>query len=279
MSSPRESFLHLLSPAAFSKNLWIQRGLLWQFTVRNVAQRYRGNYLGLIWSLLNPLLILGLYVYVFGYIFHGSFRSWSHETKWDYALGLFLGITIFQVFGEVLVVAPSIMVSSPNLVKKVVFPLEVLPAASVGSAVFHMMISLGLVLLGVATLGPGLTYRTLWLPLVLLPVVPLALGLSWFLAAAGVFLRDVNQITGFASLALMYSSALFYPASIIPKAAWLVMRFNPVLLTIELSRDVTMWHLSANLVRLAYLWGVGLVVGTGGYAYFRIKSPTFADDI
>lgn len=264
-------------PFAFARALWRGRELLWQFTLRNVELRHKGSHLGLIWSVFNPLLMLGLYVFVFGYIFKGSFAAVPNETKIDYALGIFLGLTIFQLFGEVLAVSPTLIVSNPNFVKKVVFPLELLPASSVGSAFIHMLISLGLVLIGVATVGPGLSERLIWLPAILLPLILLALGIAWFFAAIGVFLRDINQVIAFISMTLMYASALFYSVSVLHGVAWSILRFNPLLLAIELSRDVVMWDRPVNLSHFAYLCGVSILTCIGGYGLFRKMSPAFAD--
>ena len=118
----------------FAADLWMHRELLWQFTLRNVELRHKGSHLGLIWSFLSPLLMLALYVLVFGYIFGGSFGVIRGETRVDYALGIFIGLTIFHLLAETLALAPSLIVGNPNFVKKVVFPLEILPAANVGAA-------------------------------------------------------------------------------------------------------------------------------------------------
>lgn len=251
--------------------------MLWQFTLRNVELRHKGSHLGLIWSLLNPLLMLSLYVFIFGYIFNGRFKAGAAETKLEYALGMFLGLTIFQLFAETLAVSPTVIVTNPNLVKKVVFPLEILPAAAVGSSVFHTLISLSLVLLGIAFVGPGLTLDAAWLPVILAPLILAALGLAWFFAAIGVFLRDVNQVIGFISMALLYSSATFYSPSVLPPVAWMILRFNPLLLAIDLARNAVMWHQPLNMHHLFYLVAISLIICVGGYACFRKMSPAFAD--
>src|SRR5882757_10050444 len=124
MSQPTKPSSVFAGPLRFATALWRHRELLWQFTLRNVELRHRGSHLGLIWSLLNPLLMMGLYVFVFGYIFGGKFSVLPNETKIDYALAIFLGLTVFQIFAEVLATAPTVIISNPNFVKKVVFPLE-----------------------------------------------------------------------------------------------------------------------------------------------------------
>ena len=156
----------------FAADLWAHRELLWQFTLRNVEVRHKGSHLGLIWSFLNPLLMLGLYVRIG--IFGGSFGILPNESRVDYALGIFLGLTLFHFVSEVLGIAPSIIVGNPNFVKKVVFPLEILPAANVGGAIFHMLISLALVLLSIVIFGTSLSFGVLWLPVIILPLWPWA---------------------------------------------------------------------------------------------------------
>lgn len=252
------------------------RDLLWQFTVRNVELRHKGSHLGLAWSFLNPLLMLGLYVLVFGYIFGGSFGR-PGETRIDYGLGIFLGLTLFHFTSEVLLTAPGVIVSNPNFVKKVVFPLEILPAANVGAAFFHLLVALGLATLGVVVFGEGLSWSFLWLPVILLPLVLACLGLTWLFAALGVFLRDIGQLMQFLSLALMFASAVFYPIQKIPPGFWEVMRFNPLLLAIELARDAVLWRQPLNLMHLGYLYGFGLAACVVGHAVFRRLKPAFAD--
>ena len=261
----------------FVPDLWKSRELLWQFTLRNVELRHKGSHLGLIWSFLTPLLMLGLYVLVFGYIFGGSFGVLPDETPVDYGLGIFFGLTVFHFVAEVLGGAPALIVGNPNFVKKVVFPLEILPAASVLGALFHMLISLALLLIGILALGPGLSLTALWLPVVLLPVILLLFGVSWFFSAIGVFFRDVGQIMQFLTLALMFSSAVFYSAAKIPPEAWAFLRFNPVLLAIELARDAALWGQPINLHHLYYLYAAGLAACWLGHAAFRKMKPSFAD--
>lgn len=259
------------------RRLWQHRTLLWQFTVRNVELRHKGSYLGLLWSILNPLLTLIVYVFVFGYLFRSRFNVLHEESRMDYALGVFLGLIIYHCLAEVLATAPTVIVTNPNFVKKVVFPLEILPAASVGASLVHMAISLGLLLLGVSTLGPGLSARMLWLPLIMLPMVPLALGIAWFFSALGVFFRDIGQLVGLLTLGLMFASAVVYPASMLPPSVWAILRFNPVLLAIELARNAAMWNLPVNLLHLGYEWGISFLVFIAGHYVFRKVAPGFSD--
>jgi lipopolysaccharide transport system permease protein len=260
----------------FAADLWTHRELLWQFTLRNVELRHKGSHLGLVWSVLNPVLMLGLYVLVFGYIFGGKFGVLPGETRVDYALGIFLGLTVYQFVAEVLTVAPILIVGNPNFVKKVVFPLEILPAASVGGAVFHLTIGLGLVLASLLAFGPGIPGTILWLPVILAPLVLLTLGISWFFSALGVFFRDIGQVMQFLTTVLMWASGVFYSAQKYP-AAWIYMRFNPVLLAIDLIRDAALWVRPLNCHHLGYLYLTGFVACYLGHLAFRRMKPGFAD--
>ncbi len=266
-----------LAPTKQVSRLWASRDLLWQFTQRSIELRHRGSHLGLAWSFIQPLLMLGLYVVVFGFIFDGSFGVLPDETAVDYALGIFLGLTLFHFVAENFALAPNIIVGNPNFVKKVVFPLGVLPAASVATAAFHMMISLGLVLAGVLIFGHGLAWSGLWLPIILIPLGFMTLGVTYAIAAIGVFWRDLQQLTQFAMLALMYASAIFFPASKVPPSIWIFLRFNPLLLAIELSRDALLWHRPINLHHLIYLWVSGVLVFLLGRWIFARLRPAFAD--
>ena len=257
--------------------LWRHRALLWQFIQRNVELRHKGSHLGLLWSFLNPLLMLGLYVFVFGYVFGGKFGARPGETRVDYALGIFVGLSIFHFIAEVLGIAPTVIVGNPNFVKKVVFPLEILPAATVGASFSHFLISILLTLIGITFFGPGIGWGSLWLPVIFLPVLVLSLGLAWLCSALGVFFRDIGQLTGLLSTGLMFASAVFYPASNIPAPAWMILRLNPFIHAIELSRNAALWNTPMDFQHLSYLYGVSIVIALGGYWTFHKLRPAFAD--
>ena len=261
----------------FADDLWTNRALLWQFTLRNVELRHKGSHLGLIWSFLNPLLMMGLYVVVFGYIFGGSFGVLPHETRVDYALGIFFGLTLFQFIAEVMGLAPIIIISNPNFVKKVIFPLEILPASNVGAALFHLMIGLALALLGALIFERELHWQMFWLPVIIAPLVLFSLGVAWLLSALGVFLRDIGQIMQFLVMALMYASAVFFPVSKIIPSFWIFLRFNPVLLAIGMARDTALWAQPINYHHLIYLYVIGFVCCSLGHLAFRKMKPAFAD--
>jgi lipopolysaccharide transport system permease protein len=265
---------------AFPSDLARKRDLWWQFTVRAVEMRHRGSYLGILWSVLNPLLMLGVYVVVFGVIFGGHFGVLPDETHTDFVLAVFLGLTCFHLVAETMAAAPTMIVINPNLVKKVVFPLEVLPLAQLGSFWFHCCISLALMLGGAFLFGRGLPLAgLLWLPVILLPLVLLSIGLGWLFAALGVFFRDLAQVMPFVTQVLLYSSAIFYPLSRIPASLWTVLRWNPLLHIVQLARGVLLWGLPVNGLHLGYVYVCGFAMFFLGRWVFSRLQPAFADVI
>ncbi|RME69572.1 MAG: ABC transporter permease [Verrucomicrobia bacterium] len=257
-------------------------GLIVQFTKRNFEMRHRGSYLGFVWAVLNPLFLLALYVFVFGYVFGGSFHVLENESKWDYGLGLFLGLTIFHLIADAIALAPPLITSHPNFVKKVVFPLEILPIATVGAATIHTAISLVMVLAGILAGGRGFSLYILYFPLVLLPTFFTALGLSWLISALGVFFRDIGQLVTVAVTGLMFASAIFYPASkgqTESPAIWEILRWNPLVHIVEIARDVVLWQRAPDPVALFGVNIFGIVMLLAGFAVFMRLKPAFSDVI
>ena len=271
-------FAHL-NPFTLVRRLATQRELLWQFTLRNFDVKHKGSAIGVGWAVLNPLLLLGLYFVVFGKIFPGHFGAISDETPVDVALALLVGLTVFHFLAEVIVQSPAVIVSNTNLVKKVVFPLEVLPLANLGACFLNFLISLALVFLGQIIFGRGLFVTSLWTLALIPPVLLLGSGLAWLLAALGVFFRDLTQLTQFLTLVLMYVSAVFFPSARIQQLPhlWAVLRFNPVLQLIEMLRDSLLWDRSIHLGHLGWLYLGSAVICLVGYAFFAVLRSSFSD--
>lgn len=264
----------LIPTAGFAR----RRDLWWQFTVRTVEQRHRGSHLGLVWALLNPVLMLALYFTVFGFILGGNLGGLPDETPTDYALAIFLGLILYQLLAETFVASPGMIVNNPSLVKKVVFPLDILPLAHLGAIWFNTFISLGLLLLGAAIFGRGLTVAgLLWLPVILAPLALLSIGFGWLFAALGVFFRDITQAMPFFTQILLYISLVFFPVAKVPPGLMLLLKWNPLLHTITLARSAVLWNHPLNLKHLAYTYVIGVAAFIFGRWVFQKLKPTFAD--
>jgi lipopolysaccharide transport system permease protein len=270
----------LWNPLAPFLQLHRHRELFNQFARRTVEQRHRASFLGVFWNVLTPLISLSIYTFVFGFIWGGRFTNDPAETNLDYALGIFFGLILFNFLGEVLAQSPHVVVTQPNFVKKVVFPLEILPAASVGAAAFSASLSLLLGLLGVAIFGNGLDWHALQLFLIIPPVVLIAFGCAWFFSGLGVFIRDIASAMPFVVQILVYMSAVFYPLRLlekIPEWAQAILLLNPLLHAVENTRRVVLWHQAVDPTSLGMLWASGLLMCAIGYVTFSKLRPAFAD--
>ena len=268
----------VVDPWRMVTGLWARRELIGQFTQRNIELRHRGSRLGAFWALINPLSMLALYFVVFGLFFQQSFGVIPGETRYDFSLAMFLGLALFHVFSETLGWAPGVITANPNFVKKVVFPLEALPVAHMGATAFHLAVSLALVLVGSAFSTAGLALDVLWLPVLIVPLLLLSLGVAWFLAALGVFLRDIGQVIAFVSTALLFATAVTFPPDKIPESMRFL-RFNPLFQLIDLSRSVVLWHQEMQLHKLAYVYGCAVVVFVAGAVFFALLRRSFAEVI
>jgi lipopolysaccharide transport system permease protein len=271
-----------VEPMKMVAGLWKHRELVVQFTHRNIELRHRGSRLGAFWALINPLSMLGLYYVIFGIIYNQRFGVLPDETGYDFLLAMFLGLSMFHAFSETIAASPSVILANPNFVKKVVFPLEVLPVAQIGAAAFHLAVGLGLVLVGSVFGTAGLSWQVVWLPVIVLPLLMFSLGFGWLLAALGVFLRDIGQITAFVVTVLLFASAIMFPATQIAERApgiWAVLRYNPILQMVDLARRTVLWHEAMAFETLGYVYLVALAVLLVGATFFSLLRKAFAEVI
>jgi len=264
------------SPRAMLASLIGNRRLIGNLVKREVVGRYRGSMLGILWSFFNPVLMLAVYTFVFSVVFKARW-SGGNDSKTEFALVLFAGLIAFNFFAECFNRAPTLVLSNANYVKKVVFPLDVLSWVSVGSALFHALVSIVVWLLFYFLVG-GMPHATLLLfPLALLPLALLAAGSSWAVAALGVYLRDVAQFVGVLTTILMFLSPIFYPIEALPEAYRPALALNPLSPAISFIREVLYWgNLPSLGAYFAYLGACSLVAWIG-FACFQKTRKGFAD--
>ena len=266
-----------LSPLSLIRSLWQHRGLIVQLSRRDVSGRYKGSVIGIFWSLINPLLLLLLYTFVFSKVFEARWGSQATTGTPGFALMLFAGMIVHGLFSETLSRAPGLVLANVAYVKKIVFPLEVLPVVAIATAIFHAAVSVIVLLAALAMVDGAVPWTALLLPFVLLPLVLLSLGLSWILASLGVFLRDVGQPIGLAMTMLLFASPVFYPLSALPAAwrPWLMI--NPLTLIIEQTRAVLIEGRAPDFVALAGYCALALLAAWAGYAWFQKTRKGFAN--
>jgi lipopolysaccharide transport system permease protein len=251
-------------------------GLIRQFASREIHSRYRQSWLGTLWVVLTPLLMLGVYTFVFRYVFAVRWGV-TVESNLSFAVRLYAGLAVFNFFAECVARAPRLVLDQPHLVKKVVFPLEVLPWVNSVAALFHLGIAC-LMLLALALWETGRIHLSiLALPLVWLPLIPLTVGLGWWLAAIGTFVRDIGQVVTMLVSLLLFLSPIFFPVEALPAAwqGWALL--NPLAQVITETRHVLIDGLWPNWLALALNLCACMVVAVAGAAFFRTARAGFAD--
>jgi lipopolysaccharide transport system permease protein len=267
---------HSISPVWLLKSLVANRALIFNLAKRDVVGRYRGSAIGLLWSFFNPILMLAVYTFVFSVVFKARWVGGS-DSKTEFALVLFAGLLVFNLFSECFTRAPVLILGNVNFVKKVIFPLEILPVVALGSAMFHFLVSLAVwVIFYLMFFGlPSLSI--LQLPLVILPLVLLTLGLSWFLASLGVYLRDIAQIIGLVTTVLMFLSPIFYPTIALPEEYRPFMQASPLTFAVEQTRDVLIWNKPIIWNTWLLFAAISTLVAWSGFAWFQKTRKGFAD--
>ena len=271
---------HFAGPLELIRCLARNRRLIGQFTRRDLLGRYRGSYLGMLWSFLNPLLLLAIFTVVFGVIFKGKLLEHRAEGPADFALAMFAGLIVFNYFSECITRAPNLIMMNTNYVTKIVFPLEILPVTTVLASLVHTLVSLIPLWIGVLLLDGHLPRTILVWPVLLLPLCAFNLGIVWLVSALGVFLRDLNEIVVAVVQILLYASAIFYPITTDKLGDFYpIVRYNPVAFLVEQSRLLAVYGDSINWPGYGWTTLVSLVFMLGGYTVFMRVKHVFADVI
>lgn len=260
------------------KSLWINRQLVAALLRRQLTGRFQGSVLGRLWLLLSPLIMLAIYALVFGKVLQAKWQIGNQdENLANFALILFSGLLIHQFFAECMGGAPNLILGNPNFVKKIIFPLEILPWIHTLAAGIQGLFSVFVLLCAVVILGGKAHWAWLLLPLVYLPLVFVSLGVAWLLAALGVFARDLQQIVGFVSSALLFLSPVFYPMSTLPERLQFLVYANPLIIIIEESRKVIFSGLTPDWSLLLGYSAVALPFMLISLWFFQRCKRLFAD--
>ena len=265
-----------INPLEPLRSAWRHRDLLGQMTRRDTQARYRGAAGGLAWAALHPLLMLAVYTFFFTEVFPTRWSAGA-ESRGAFALTLFVGLLLHGLLAEMLGRAPALVVANPNLVKKVVFPLDILPLVSLGSALFHFAIGLA-IWLAFHLLQRGLPPPSaLWLPVVVAPLALLLLGVAWLLASLGVYLRDIAQVVPVVTSILLFASPIFYPLAALRGAFRSLVLASPLTVPVEQARRVLIDGLAPEPAMLVPYALAALLVAYLGFVWFQGTRKGFAD--
>jgi len=253
---------------------WI---LVWHMTKRSIAGRYKGTIAGIGWSLITPLLLLGIYTFVFGVVFRARWGDKPEMSIGGYAIFLYSGLILHAMLAECINNAPRLIVSHVSYVKKMVFPIEILAWVTVGGTLFQFFISTFVLITALLIVNHSLAWTVVLFPIVVAPIILIAVGVTWLLAAVGVYIRDINQITGLLSTALLFLAPVFYPLSRIPEAYQPWLYLNPLTFVIEQGRSVLLLGEQPNWIGSILYALVGLVIARIGFWWFQRTRKGFAD--
>lgn len=260
------------------RSFWQHRMLVLQMTRREISSRYRGSFLGLLWPFASQILLLAIYTFVFGVVFKVRVeQTGGIDGKFEFALLLFAGLIVYNLFSECLSRAPSLILNNTNYVKRIIFPLEILPWITLGAALFHAAISYCILFVFLLAIGQAVSWMLLLLPVILLPFLLLIMGLSWLIASTGVFIRDIAQFIGLILTMLLFMSPIFYPVSALPEPVRDYLFLNPLTFIIEQSRAVILLGELPEWGGIAAYYAIGILTAQAGLLWFQKTRKGFAD--
>ncbi|HOE96751.1 MAG TPA: ABC transporter permease [Candidatus Sumerlaeota bacterium] len=288
ISARQPSVLSYLNPWRLARDLLAHWELIRQFTAREVLGRYKGSYLGLFWSVATPLLMLGVYTFVFTVILTGG--KWGNLAPRDaspaaeahpadFLLNMLCGLILFNIFAETISRAPTLVLSNINYVKRVVFPLHILPISVLLGNLIYGLTSLVLLLAALLYFTHGVPWTIVLFPLILIALLMLCTGLAWFLASLGVFFRDIQHAVIVVVQLLFFMTPIFYPAEMIPERYRWVLMLNPLAMLVTDARRVMIEGVLPVWSRYGIVLAISFVVMLAGYAWFMRTRRWFADVI
>ena len=250
--------------------------LIFALSKREIEARYKGSFGGLGWYIIQTLISVGVYSLVFGTIFKARWAE-TGQAPINFAMALFIGLLVFNLFSESIGRASTLIITNANYVKKMVFPLEILPIVALMTALFNFIIGLIVFLVVCLVLQIDLSWTGLWLPVILAPFAIMVLGFMWFLASLGTFVRDTPQVVSLLTMIMMFLSPLFYPASTLPEELQSLIQLNPVAFPMEQSRKALLFGQSPDFSKLAIFTAIAFLVSALGYLWFRKTRKAFSD--
>jgi lipopolysaccharide transport system permease protein len=256
---------------------WRHRSLIRTMVRRDILGRYRGSFGGAFWTIWHPLLLMLTYFFVFGIVLQARFGGDPSRTT--FALYFLAGMLPWLAFSEAAGRAPGVLLEHRNFVKKLVFPVEILPVNLVAAGLVSELFGLGLFSAAFWLARGSLPASVIWLPALLIPQVLFTAGICWFLAAMGVFVRDLGQVIGFVLTLWFFLTPICYPEASLPPGALEVLSANPLYVLVNGYRAVFLESQAPPLAPLLKLWVLASAVCIAGHAGFYKLRRSFADVI
>lgn len=267
-----------LNPMAMAGSLWRNRALAVALAKREIEQKYKAHRLGILWVLVNPLVLLAVYTFVFSVVFPTKLTQRDDEKLGVFALAVFAGLLTFSVFREVAARAPTVIVANRHFVTKMVFPLEILALAEVLSALFNFAVGMVVWLVGYGFIVRELpTWHALWVPVLILPVCLAGLGVSWIFSSLGAFLRDLTSMVELGITVLFFVTPIFFRLDRLPESYQRTLSYNPLAHVIQGVRSALLDHQTPDWGWFAWAMGGSLALAIVGYAFFMKSKRAFAD--
>ena len=258
-------------------SVYRNKSLIWQMIKREIAGSFRGSFLGVMWLFLQPLIMLCVYTFVFCFVLKTTWRGNPESGTMSFAIILFAGLTVHTLFAECINRAPTLILGNTNLVKRVVFPLEVLPIVTIGVAFFNFLVSL-LILFGAMLLSGHDFHLTLfYTPLVIFPLFFMTLGITWIMSSTGVYLRDLGHAAVLITTILLFLSPVLFPMELIPEQFRNLIYLNPLTFIINQVRAVMLWGQPPDWFWLTVYSAVGVLVAWLGFCFFQYTRKGFCD--
>lgn len=268
---------HPVSLPSLFRTLGTHRRLIWDLVRRDVSGRFRGSLAGMSWSIVNPILMLVVYTFVFGVVFKSRWTESLGDGHSQFALVLFVGLMVFGVVADCLTRACAVIRGNTNYVKRVVFPLEILPVVGILAAGFNFLVSLVVFVVASFLANDGIPWQSVYLPILLVPLLLGLLGVCWLLASLGLYVPDVSQFIGIGTSVLMFMSPIFYPLSAVPERYRFFVELNPLSFYVEQARVALLWGGSPDWRGWTWHLIAALAVAWAGYWWFQKTRKGFAD--
>ena len=254
-----------------------QYDLLRHLVAKDIASRYRGSYIGFLWTFINPLLLLAVYTFVFSVVLHSKWNPNVQEGRLDFAITLFAGLLFFNIYADATNRSSSIIHDHKNYVKKVIFPLHFLPIITVVSGFFTGLMSLLMLSLVLILFKSGLSWSILWIPIISLPLLLMTTGAAMIISALGVYIKDIVQIVGLLNMLFMFLSPIFFPIEKIPSSLHALAAYNPIADVVTQARTIIISHGSFHPMPWLHALLISSLILEAGIVFFFAVQRGFAD--